>query len=437
MRDHSPSRNADVGFYIIKRWQLVLLVLVGIVMGIRMGLSAEVIPPFVAEGTVTTPVYHPGNPESDHNKEADFRFAYSNGWWEVEIKYPHAKAHTPLVSDCMRIPDGVRSYILFAGNTNSKAMTGASACPMLFPAPGHWAELTAWLSFCPHPELPIIEGNRMRRFLNLPNCALDLFNDPRNEGTFAARYLEPEKAFLSELNITNNGYYIELMEDIRRYPPPYQNGFWEFRYEVLQTTNLNGHTFPTKAALKLGAILAHAESSMHTVTEINVKRISFSASDLARKNTAPEELFAFDHRPPNLEKDESKEYIVKHDQWKPVPRPEPVYPAKYFQLTNTNGFYQGLEALGGMNFCRGASNSVGNANTNLTVKYASMNNDDLQNVVRTFFIAAGLGLDANDLTSTGKSVTFYRRTGVVKVQATEQEIEIAGRALEMLQSLEK
>lgn len=429
------SRTLDVGFYIIKQWWLVLLVIAFAAMDRQVSLATEVIPPFVVEGTVITPVFTPGNTKPYNFKEGELWFAYSNGWWEVEIKYPHAEAHTPLVYNCMRIPDGVRSYILFAGNTN-KAMTGANACPMLFPAPGRWAQLTAWLSFCPHPELPIIEGNRMRRFLNLPNCDLDLFNDPRNEGTFAAKYLTPEKAFLSELNITNNGYYIQMMEDIRRYPSPYENGFWEFRYEVLQTTNLNGHAFPTKTALKLGGVMAHTESSMRTVVEINIKRISFSASDLARKNTAPEELFAFDQRPRNLEKEESKTYIVKHDQWQPVPRPKPVYPAKYFQLTNTNAFYEGLESLGGVS-CQISTNNVIATGTNLTAKYGSMKIDDIQNKLRMFFMAAGVELDKNNPNNIGKEITYYPRTGVVKVQATEQEIEIAEKAMEILQSSAK
>jgi hypothetical protein len=436
MRECRISQRMGFEFFITNQWRLALLVLVCIGIHLRSGFAAEVIPPFVVEGTVITPVFSPGDTTPHGLKEGELWFAYSNGWWEVEIKYPHAEAHTPLVYDCMRIPDGVRSYILFAGNTN-KAMTGATACPWPFPAPGHRAEFSAWLSFCPHSELPIIKGNRMRRFLNLPHCDPELFDDPRNEGTFAARYLEPEKAFLSELNITNNGYYIELMEDIRRFPAPFESGFWELQHEVLQTTNLNGHTFPTKTVLKMGSVLAHPRYSLSPITEINVKRISFSASDLARKNTAPEELFAGDLRPPNLEKGESRTYIVKHDQWKPMPRPKPVYPAKYFQLTDTNAFYKGLEAADGVSFRKAATNSVGMSSTNLMVKYASMSNDELQNVVRKFFIAAGLGLDANDLTSAGKSVTFYRRTGVVKVEATEQEIEIAGKALEILQSSAK
>lgn len=293
--------------------------------------AENAIPPFVAEGRLVTQQFRPDtNLNLNLRTEGSVVFLYSNGWWQVEsrYRYMHRPSEGPFVENSMKIPDGTRSYTLFEGSTN-RGMTMALACPISFPLSGRTAMLTAWLSLCPYPELPLIDGKRMRRFITLPDYRPKILNAPENEGFYAAKYLTPEKAFLSELVITNKGFGIDLsvgengLEDegiIMRYPPPFENGFAEFQYKVIETTNLHGITFPLRAVCKRFTNWGAKDPDRpHMVlqSELTVTRISFSENDVARRIAAPAEMYAMDARPgvrPN--------YIVRDDQWKPVSDPE-------------------------------------------------------------------------------------------------------------------
>jgi hypothetical protein len=224
----------------------------------------------------------------------------------------------------MKIPDGVREFIRSEGNADS-VIPSALVTPVAFPMPGNAHSLLTWLSFSPHPALPLIDGRKMRRFLDVGGFGfgLDLLKHPQNEGYFAANYLKPGGVFLSELNVTNNGVNLEfggsLTNEVKPFPSPFENGFLDFQFEVLATTNFNGIVFPIRTVLK------HFYPNWWTYpaydfftasqSELVVKRISFSASDLANRPPSPPELAAFDHRPPGIPEGQNVYYTVTNDVW--------------------------------------------------------------------------------------------------------------------------
>ena len=288
--------------------------------------AQNVFPPFVAEGRLLTREFRTDT-NLNCRTDASVVFLYSNGWWQVEARYSylHLARGITNVESCMRIPDGTRSYIMFEGISNT-GMTTASACPNSFPPSGRSELLVPWLGLCPHPELPLIDGKRIRRFINLPDYRPKIFNAPQNEGLYEAKYLAPEGDFLSELMVTNNGFGLELnvektsLEDegtIQRYAPPFDNGYTELHYKLIESTNLNGVTFPLRAVCERFSPNWGGKNRddlrVGLLSELIVTRISFSGKDVARRIVAPSEMFAFDARPPNLKKT-TADYVVHDDQ---------------------------------------------------------------------------------------------------------------------------
>jgi len=213
-----------------------------------------------------------------------------------------------------------------SSSTNTGVTTVANAGPIAFPPPGKTELLVPWLALCPHPELPLIDGKRMRRFINLPDYRPNVFNARENEGLYEARYLAPESAFLSELVVTNNGFSIELNMnktsgedegDIRRNPPPFDNGYTELQFKVIESTNLNGITFPIRVVCKRFTPnwggKDRDDLRVWLQSELTVTRISFAEKDVARRIAAPYEMSAEDARP-----GVSVSYLVHDDRWKPV-----------------------------------------------------------------------------------------------------------------------
>ncbi|WP_150107625.1 hypothetical protein [Pedosphaera parvula] len=220
-------------------------------------MAEEAVPPFVAEAKITRKVVRHGQTTPYWETEGNAVFSYSNGWWQAELNYKNPKEHSPAAEYFRKVPGGVSSYIMFT----SKSKTEAVVCPLAFPTAGNTELFAFWLSICPKPELPLIDGKRIRRFPLIPNCrdSLDIFNHPQNEGYYTASYLKPGSAFLSNLNITNNGVTLdievaangEVETKIIRHGAPFDKGFNELSYQLLETTNLNGIVFPARAVLKL------------------------------------------------------------------------------------------------------------------------------------------------------------------------------------------
>ncbi|MBE0545206.1 MAG: hypothetical protein IH623_28035 [Verrucomicrobia bacterium] len=115
--------------------------------------AENAIPPFVAEGRLLTQEFRT---DTNLNYRTDARvvFLYSNGWWQVEarFRYLHRPSGITIVENCMKIPDGTRSYVVFEGSTNTGVTTSVNACPFSFPLSGRTAMLATWLGLCPYPQ---------------------------------------------------------------------------------------------------------------------------------------------------------------------------------------------------------------------------------------------------------------------------------------------
>lgn len=290
--------------------------------------AAVPISPFAVEGYIQMEAFRPDQIAPYITSEAQFSFVYSNGWWRVATHYLNPNVGELAEESCMRIPDGVRLYSLFQGDERV-AMTPAEVCSTAFPPPGSRLLFDTWLAFCPNPELPIIDESRMRRFLNVPTCWPDLENHPENEGRFDLTYFTPDKLFIKRLSITNNGISLGIGSDnrseVRPFPPPFDDGFLEFRYEADAATNVGGWTFPDygeskryRPDWKSGK---HGELYLSSVSHLRVDHISVGGATTLSEAPLPWRLLALDSRPPGLPNDRTVDYIVTNDQWKPVSDP--------------------------------------------------------------------------------------------------------------------
>jgi len=294
--------------------------------------AQNTVPPFVAEARLLTEGFRPG-PDTHvvYKSAADVIFVYSNGWWQVEARYKYLHRDTGfIIENCMKIPDGTRAYVLFESTTNQGLATMAYACPRSIPTPGRKELLVPWLALCPHPELPLIDGKRMRRFINLIDDRPKIFNAPQNEALYEVKYLAPENAFLSELVVTNNGFSLELnvmnhpLEDegeIRRYGPPFENGYTELRYQMLESTNLSGLKFPLRAVYRTfwpnWGGKDRNDLRLGLQSDLTVTRISFSEQDRIGRFSSPTMMIADDTRA-----GVTISYAIQDSQWKPLTDPE-------------------------------------------------------------------------------------------------------------------
>jgi len=124
--------------------------------------AESAIPPFVAEGRLLTQEFRTDT-NLNYRTDASVVFLYSNGWWQVEARCKYVNQGNTIVHNCMRIPDGTRSYLIFEGSTNTGLTTVADACPSSFPPPGKTELLVPWLALCPHSELPLTIFTDLRK----------------------------------------------------------------------------------------------------------------------------------------------------------------------------------------------------------------------------------------------------------------------------------
>lgn len=288
------------------------------------GSSQVSIPPFVAEGTISTRYFaDPRTTNATRSAEASMVFWYSNGWWQVECTFASPEQMAGLVQNCSRISDGVR-YRIFQSKENrdnaSKVWPTATALAISIPPPSMVELLVAWLALCPDAELPIIDSKQIRRFNET-----QLLDHPMNVGTYSAKFLESGGALLSELIITNNGFRFGPDHKATRCPGPFKDGFVETMFEVTHRTNVNAISFPlcatfsrflprpggkSKDDLRLGAIIRLA-----------VNRIGGFDTNLLRQHATPTQLIALDKRARNLPGGISVNHMVTNDQWLPAKDP--------------------------------------------------------------------------------------------------------------------
>ncbi len=289
---------------------------------------------FAAEGTGSIETFELGKTNPVFSARENFVFVCSNNTWRIDSVYQNgfSSALPPKMQtlpgtriSCSRIADGIRLFVSFpdhkeaaSGSARGVART-AQAKPIPFPPPEYMMLFTVWLSFCPRPELPLIDSGVIHRFL-----ITSLLNDPRNQGTYGARYLEPAGLFLSELNITNDGTIFQSATGkASKYPAPFENGYREFSYELTKTTNAGGMAYPFQSVVRRYAPKQNARSNedlyVYSITRLEVTRLSSTPIDML---PLPKSLVALDSRPPGLNPGIVVTYMVTNDQWQPVTNQE-------------------------------------------------------------------------------------------------------------------
>ena len=277
--------------------------------------QAKSLPPFTAEALIISKsLNHLSNSYTEVQLSAVFQS--SNGWWHLRVTALSGPVKG-LAFDCRTVEDGIRYYQDFG--ERDEVMIGATACPIEYPPPGMAYYLPGWLALCPSPKLPLIDANRMRRFVSAPGCQLELINHPMNEGAFGLKYLSPGQAFISELSITNNGFSLQFMSYTGPHSPPYDRGFHEFQYDLLEVTNVGGFTFPMRATCqRIGPAApwkTREDVVAYTIDEIRVVRIDLSEEGFRNGLVRPPKLFGQDYRPKDLPPERSVGYVVTDDDW--------------------------------------------------------------------------------------------------------------------------
>lgn len=280
------------------------------------------IPPFTAKGTVQTESfsYADGSSNVVFKLKAAFVFSYSNGWWDVRSTYEggsHAGVEdTSLqntILDCSRIPDGIRLLFLTGKSaqniTNGEPLPVAKAIPIAFPPPENAVLFLPWLTLCPDPELPWVQGNVIPRLTNSR-----LLSDSRNRGYGRTTYIETN-TFLSEFDITNMGVTLTFAGGLMHYTKPFDLGFREFAFHVLDLTNMNGMSFPLRSVLYRFIPSPEGRSpedvEVYSITHLDIQ--SLEAGTFPLDN--PKVVFAMDARPPGLASNATVNYMVKDDRW--------------------------------------------------------------------------------------------------------------------------
>jgi len=259
-------------------------------------------------------------------------FLYSNGVWQIQFVYQHYHQPPPNIPghpeldisnemigemiDVKRIPAGTREIVTIPAKADENKPANLSPSAMVwsntFPDIGRQELFLPWLSLCPNPELPLINSNQIHFAFN-PK----LFDSPKDAGEFKASYIEPEKQFLSELTITNNGKGSTSDGNTSEYPAPYNNGWFCFSYKVLETTNCEGINFPLKAVLYRYSPLPNGKSPEDTYQEV-IATISIQQIDIGGRNLTlvpvPATVVALDERF-GLPDGRTVNYGVTNDQW--------------------------------------------------------------------------------------------------------------------------
>lgn len=283
------------------------------------------IPAFTAEGAISTKAFRPSTSNYFGRIDGKVWFCFSNETWHVQF-IPQYTFPIPIkkggeaVEDWKSIPSGTRTIVIFFNNTNSTASNGVPLGPFaevttnIFPNASRKGLFLPWLSLCPNPKLPLIDSN-----FTAFNFQPRFLGHPKNKGRYRAVYLEPQNAFLAELDITNNGSAFDVDGSSFEYKTPYNTGFREHSYRVLETTNFQGITFPVKMVLYGFSPLPNGKSSedlyLSTITELRVEKYDFKCSTSSLV-PVPSFLVALDYR--LATNDAHANYDVVNDQYLPV-----------------------------------------------------------------------------------------------------------------------
>jgi hypothetical protein len=272
---------------------------------------------FVADGDITVDRYGHSDLAPIIHTEGKFTFTYSNSVWEIQVY--SQKGNVPGIDQakfsntviyCKRIQDGIRYYVTSATNGNKSALPVAQAVPIAFPPPDQNSLFACWLTLCPNPELPIVDLKSIRRFLST-----ELFKNTNNIGKYFASYLDAGP-FLSTLSITNNGVEFISETEILKQDVPFKDGYLEFAYQVLATTNINGLTLPIESVTYEYSTKEKATKNTDVypvlVFKLKIQKITPTTEVLFSE---PKQLVAMDRRPGDLPNGKSVNYVVKNDKW--------------------------------------------------------------------------------------------------------------------------
>lgn len=284
---------------------------------------------FTAEGFVSSEGHQtPFDTNRVFKSDGKVLFSYSNGVWWIQFTYQHEHfPHLPglpspstavmaAMIDEKRIPDGMREILTSPPMRNEilpkNWRPSAIVTTNPFPAIGQKELFLPWLSLCPRPGLPLVSSHLIHQ-----NFQPVLFSAPEDASGFKASYLEPQRQFLSELVITNNGKMFLSDGRILDYPKPFNKGFIGFSYKVFETTNCHGINFPLRAVLRQFAPLPEGQSSKDTypavTARLNIQKIDVLGGNLTLK-PAPKLVLALDKRF-GLGNNLTVNYIVTNDQY--------------------------------------------------------------------------------------------------------------------------
>ena len=285
---------------------------------------------FTAAGFVSTESHQsPVATNRVFKSDGKVLFSYSNGIWWIQYYYQHQEfppgfpsstGHLATIKDDKRIPDGMREIVTFPPWTNRveppNVRPFATVTSDTFPDEGERGLFLPWLALCPSPELPLVGSNSIRTIFMSRNLFTNLAN-PENSGGFKATYIEPERQFLSELIITNNGTMFLSSGTTRRWLEPFNNGFVSFSYKVLETTNVNGILFPLSAVLYEFMPLPDGKSAEDTypavIAKMEVEQVDIGGREL-KLLPVPTNIVAMDKRL-SLPKGRTINYSVTDDQY--------------------------------------------------------------------------------------------------------------------------
>jgi hypothetical protein len=283
--------------------------------------------PFSVEAKISTDFYHSPNQTTPYDTlQSSISFSWSNGLWQIEQatesipKFVRAARGTNVtatrIMNCKRVPDGVRYYSLFQNSANEAAkghLPVVEVIPTAFPPINFREQLLSWLALCPNPELPIVSSNQMQRFTSQRRL-----NEADNVGNYHASYLETNAFFLSDLSISDNGVIKHLDGTVRHREPPFAEGFIDFHFRTLETTNVNGVLFPKRAELRLLSPLPNAKNQDDSwpvlVCSLNVEQIR---SENVEFQSPKLNFFVRDSRIPTKPGLIPLRYIVTNDVFAP------------------------------------------------------------------------------------------------------------------------
>jgi hypothetical protein len=118
--------------------------------------------------------------------------------------------------------------------------------------------------------------------------------------------------------VTNNGLIFQHNESPVQLPEPYKEGYEQFSYLVLETTNFSGITFPLEAVFRQFAPLPAGKSRDDiypaVVTHMKINQID-TISRALTLTPIPGVIEALDSRPTGLVGGITVNYLSTNDSW--------------------------------------------------------------------------------------------------------------------------